>query len=942
MSEPKGLSESRAGDATVRLGRLKLAGPAAEPPGAPAGLAGPHIVAAEPAPTPFPEAGDVLFGYVIRGELGRGAFARVYRAEQAGLAGRPVVLKVSAIEGGEPQMLAQLQHTHIVPIYSLHEDAARGLRAVCMPYFGGATLARVLERLSARPKPPDRGADLAGALAECCDGATGRRGDGVKEPGSVTPSPRHPVTPSPIAAGDYFRAVARIVARLAEALQHAHERGVLHRDVKPSNILLSAEGQPLLLDFNVSGRQGSDAAGAFLGGTLAYAAPEHRRALHSPTRELIARVDRRSDVYALGVVLFEMLAGAIPFAERNSSLVLPLQGEGAAAERGAAPPSVRARRPDVPWSLDAIVRRCLEPDPGRRYQRAGQLAEDLLRFLDDLPSKHAPEPSRVERLRKWLRRHPRLASSGPVAAVCALLLIGAAFAVTGVGAHLARAREQLDETQARDRRAAFEAGTLRALCLVNTAAEFDNPSDEGVRVCEETLALYDVLGRPDWQQQPDWLRLRPDERRRFAENARELLLLLAWGRVRTAPEDPAVLREAVDLLARAEAVGDLPPSRAIRAARADFLERLGDGGAALARREADATPAAGAGDHYLLATTYAGRGGPEGLARAVGELNEALRLNPRHYWALTQRGICYLELGDTVRAVGDFSECVGLWPEFAWSHFNRGCALGRAGKREQARDDFTAALDRDPGFVLAHVNRGLVRLELKDYAAALDDFDRAASLGRDDAFLHAGRGMALEALGRTDEADAAFTAAFARAGALPAAARARLHWSSGFALVPRRPDRAAEAFDAALRDNPAQPQALYGLAALAAERGDLAAAGAFADRAVAADPTWIDARRCRAVVRARRGDFTDAEADVNWCLEREPRGGVTLYAAACVAGRAAARFPASAAPDQAVEFLRRAFAEGYGRDKAPNDSDLAAVRTHPRFAQLLGGPPGPR
>src|SRR5262249_6608805 len=127
-----------------------------------------------------------------------------------------------------------------------------------------------------------------------------------------------------------------------------------------------------------------------------------------------------------------------------------------------------------------------------------------------------------------------------------------------------------------------------------------------------------------------------------------------------------------------------------------------------------------------------------------------------------------------------------------------------------------------------------------------------------------------------------------------------------------------------------------------AERGDLARASDFADRAVAADPTWVDARRCRAIVRARRGEFSGAEADVNWCLEREPRGGMTLYAAACVAARAAAQFPASGAAEQAVEFLRRAFAEGYGREKAEADPDLAGVRQHPHFIQLLAANAGPR
>ena len=88
----------------------------------------------------LPRVNDELFGFRLQRELGHGAFARVFLAEQVDLAGRPVVLKVSGITGKEPQTLAQLQHTNIVPIYSVHEDVGAGLRAVCMPYFGGATL----------------------------------------------------------------------------------------------------------------------------------------------------------------------------------------------------------------------------------------------------------------------------------------------------------------------------------------------------------------------------------------------------------------------------------------------------------------------------------------------------------------------------------------------------------------------------------------------------------------------------------------------------------------------------------------------------------------------------------------------------------------------------------------------------------------------------------
>src|SRR5262249_30733938 len=116
----------------------------------------------------------------------------------------------------------------------------------------------------------------------------------------------------------YVQAVIWTVAQLAEGLHHAHQRGILHRDIKPSNILISAEGQPLLLDFNVSQDAGGDAAQAVLGGTVAYAAPEHLRALLLRTPEALGQVDRRSDIYALGLVLTEMLIGRRLFTQTGS------------------------------------------------------------------------------------------------------------------------------------------------------------------------------------------------------------------------------------------------------------------------------------------------------------------------------------------------------------------------------------------------------------------------------------------------------------------------------------------------------------------------------------------------------------------------------------------------------------------------------------------------
>ena len=111
----------------------------------------------------MPEIGEQLFGFDLSRELGRGAFARVFLANQRELAGRPVVLKVSQIEGTEPQTLAQLQHTNIVPIFSVHENERAGLHGLCMPYFGGASLSEVLKKLWQQSASPRKGEDLVRA-----------------------------------------------------------------------------------------------------------------------------------------------------------------------------------------------------------------------------------------------------------------------------------------------------------------------------------------------------------------------------------------------------------------------------------------------------------------------------------------------------------------------------------------------------------------------------------------------------------------------------------------------------------------------------------------------------------------------------------------------------------------------------------------------------------
>jgi serine/threonine protein kinase/Tfp pilus assembly protein PilF len=995
----------------------------------------------------LPSAGDELFGFRLRQELGQGAFARVFLAEQAALAGRPVVVKVSPIEGEEPQTLAQLQHTHIVPIYSMHEDARVGVRAVCMPYFGGASLSRVLQAVWSETKAAVHGRQLVEALSVVgtppLEGAEREARSAEREEKACAPRSALRAPALTLLAGlSYMQAAAWLLARLAEGLQHAHERGVLHCDIKPSNILLGADGQPMLLDFNLARRLYGDhpQAQATLGGTVAYMAPEHLRAMAARDPALARKVDQRTDVYALGMVLFEMLTGQRPFDQSASYSPMPALIEAMAVERSHAVPSLRRQRPDVPWGLESICRKCLAPNPAHRYQRAEDLAEDLRRFQDNRPLRFAPELSWRERGRKWVRRHPRLAVGGAVSAVAGAVLLAGAAIFAGLRAEWraervraeaerqaqARRLETARDAEARQRRQQFKAGALQALCLVNTTADGHDNAGEGLRVCEQTLALYGILSDADWQSHPDWQRLPAAERQRLAEDVRELLLLLARARVETAAQEvfqernapsqsagvarpesskgvgtvhprPSktqgvpprniistkegrngiagflaaglsslsetaplgwlttwqatkgvwgpkaaalrtvrrrALRQALALLKRGEAIPGLPPSPALWADRASYLEQLDDSaGARRAHRRSEQLPPIGARDHYLLATTYAGRGD---YRRAVAELNQALQTNPRHYWSWCQRGICYQEQGEYALALADFSACVALWPEFAWGYFNRGRILHQLGKPADALRDYTAALERDRGLACAYLNRALVYLDLSRHAEALADFDTAAQRGMDSVVVHAGRGIALEYLSRPKEADAAFAQAWQRD---PDHVPMLLGY--GFAVARRLPPQARTAFQKVLVREPRNPRALYGMGMLYSDRSPRSQyALLFFNRAVEAEPTFVAARRARALVLAHRAEGALARQEIDWCVAADPAG-VTLYAAACVYALSAEKTYSSVeakwTADRAIALLREALAQGYGKDRAATDPDLKGIRRHREFQKMIGG-----
>ena len=416
--------------------------------------------AASIGPVPLQQLGDFR---IIR-EIGRGGMGVVYEAEQESLH-RRVALKVLGTQLGmsarqkarfrrEAEVAARLHHTNIVPVYGVGED--KGLQFYAMQFIEGVPLNRLIrawrEAAGGGASETPSGSlstpgslTLVGAVQEimkaeaAADAAspsgradTATLADGADD-SSTFPSPlmqvqlqdrstasgpprvlvhSHSTDLRPPLAREhrtFWNEIVRLVIDVALGLEHAHHLGVLHRDVKPANLLLDLTGAIWITDFGLAKMETQDhtitRSGDFIG-TLRYVAPE----------QLHGKADARSDVYSLGLTLFELLTLQPAFADE------PL-GEIMKRQTRELPRKPRAINPLIPRDLETITLKACAADPAHRYQTAAEFAADLRRFVDDRPIRARPI-TWAERFWRWSRKNPVIAGLGTVSALLLVSLIG--------------------------------------------------------------------------------------------------------------------------------------------------------------------------------------------------------------------------------------------------------------------------------------------------------------------------------------------------------------------------------------------------------------------------------------------------------------------------------------------------------------------------------------
>jgi tetratricopeptide (TPR) repeat protein len=889
-------------------------------------------------------------------EVSKGGMGVVYEAEQLSL-GRRVALKVLPFAAtldprqlqrfkNEAQAAAGLHHTNIVPVHFV--GCERGVHFYAMQYIDGQSLAAVIAELRRLAGPGEGGSEASPVLSAAAEALV--RGQTMPElypangqaPTISSPLPcrtdGQSVLPGPAAAETavqaptslgrslrsraYFEAVARLGVQAAEALEHAHALGVIHRDVKPGNLLLDGRGNLWVTDFGLAHCQ-SQAGLTMTGdlvGTLRYMSPEQALA-----KRVV--VDHRTDVYSLGATLYELLTLEPAFAGSDREELL----RQIAFEE---PRSPRRHNKAIPADLETVVLKALAKNPAERYATTQEVADDLRRFLKHKPI-WAQRPTLAQRARKWARRHRTAVWSAAVVLLVAMLL--------GAGEWLRRAQQQAGaeqevavalreaarlqeegkwpealaaarraeavlaggavgadlEEEVWERRADLEmVATLEDIRLQKAAVHDDHfasaaagpayakafreygidvtaldPVQAGQRLRQKSIRVQLAAALDDWAFLPSEKKDKPSRR--------ELLVIAGAA-------DPDLLRnevrsalhrgdaQALKQLAASDRLTYLPPSTLVLVAKT--LRRISATKQRTKAGESSAKEAVSVlqkaqqlypGDFWIneeLGEQLEDYTKPPDLEGAIRFHTAAVALRPRSPGAYVNLGFALNKKGFVDDAIAAYKKAISLKPDLGIAHTNLGVVLNKKGLVDGAIAAHKKALRLNPDMAGANYNLGLALQRKGMVDKAIAAFKKALRFNPDMAVAHYDLGIAFRAKGLVDEAIVA-----SRKAIRLKPEYAKAHISLGMALCTKKSfDEAIDAFEKAIRLNPDDAVAHTNMGIALHGKGLVDEAIAAFKKAISLKPDFSDAHNNLGVALAAKGLVDEAIAAFEKAISLKP------------------------------------------------------------------------
>lgn len=876
-----------------------------------------------------PTVGERFGDFQLVALLGTGAFSRVFLAQQESLAGRYVAVKIVKRALEEPVHLARLQHTGIVPLYSFHVVGSYSV--LCMPYYGSATLAdwyNTEARQTVR-----NGQSLVSTVQRA-------QNDVTKRSSSLLPSSRSPslTDKDPAKASDELgmcdpvrvwnaagvrplESIRQLSAsefslwlaeRLAAGLAHAHERNVVHGDLKPANILLRNDGEPALIDFNLSRNQ-SDQQASWVGGTLPYMAPEQLKALvcREPYTSPV------SDVYSLGLILFEIIEGSsafpAPLSTAESDLTRALE--------------FRSQRPTFEANtstqgLQQIILKCLSLNEAERYLNAAELLDDLKLEIANLPLRHARESWLGSRIPKLLRRHPRLFSAAPVAMASLVLL-----AVVGLfgGFWYTRAKRLNASQQVQ----VFEerAEELVANIMSVSPEQWPELNRSLVRSVEVDLDLS-ATGESQPFDSSRVLRWLPDVDR---NRARGLIfdsclasLILSQQPLASRAESKDLQSSQESLLGYCEQFQAYPNSSRLlstfKNAQNGFPSTFGLGGNEGQAVSQNGRPL----EIVLTANKFAAEGRSVDALQLLGNVKSMPNFR---YLMWVTMGRIQMQQKQYTAARLSFSLAANERPEPSTAWRLLASADLAAGDLKTAVLNYTEAIRRSPKDTSLLVNRALARERLTDITGAINDMTSALELEPDSNRYRLIRSRLLATDGKEDAGRSDFHKAL---NLTPARtedwiSRALVHLRAG------RTELALSDLQSALAIEPDSVDVLQNLAHVYAEHlNRIEESVECLDHLLDLHPQHEMARGGRCVLHARLGDVEATLTDLKYLIDNNIKLlPATVYQMACAHTLLIPKHEESKV--QAHRLLTKAVRLGYGIELLEQDPDLANIRDTNEF-----------